>query len=126
MADVMKSAIRHSGQVRQPEAPGVHVAERRRILVAEDSITARTLLRNILESAGFLVHTAVDGAEALALLRTEEVDLVISDVDMPRMSGFDLAARIRGDKRLAALPVILVTALASREDRERGIEAGAN
>lgn len=96
------------------------------VLVAEDSITARTLLKSILQSAGYKVRTAVDGADALAVLKTEEFDLVVSDVEMPRMSGFELTARIRADPGLSELPVVLVTALASREDRERGIDAGAN
>jgi two-component system chemotaxis sensor kinase CheA len=101
-------------------------AERQSILVAEDSITARTLLKNILESAGYGVATAVDGVDAYTLLKTERFDIVVSDVDMPRMSGFDLTAKIRADKALSELPVVLVTALESREHRERGIDVGAN
>ena len=96
------------------------------ILVAEDSITARTLLKNILEFAGYKVKTAIDGAEALSVLASESFDLVVSDVEMPRMSGFDLTAKIRSDKRLSQLPVVLVTALDSRADRERGVDVGAN
>ncbi len=98
----------------------------RSILVAEDSITSRLLLMGILESAGYIVKTAVDGLEAYTALRTAQFDLVVSDVEMPRLNGFDLTARIRADRKLAALPVILVTALEKREDRERGVEAGAN
>lgn len=101
-------------------------APRQNVLVAEDSITARALLKSVLETAGFNVLVAVDGAEALALLRTETIHLVVSDVEMPRLNGFELTARIRADARLADLPVVLVTALESREDRERGVEAGAN
>ena len=92
----------------------------------EDSITARTLLKNILEMAGYHVKTAVDGVDAFTLLRTEEFDLVVSDVDMPRMNGFVLTSKIRSEKKLAELPVVLVTALESRDDRERGIDVGAN
>jgi two-component system chemotaxis sensor kinase CheA len=95
-------------------------------LLAEDSITARTLLKTILETAGYEVFPAVDGAEAWATLRTNKIDLVVSDVEMPRMSGFELTTRIRTNAELSHTPVILVTALESREDRERGIEAGAN
>jgi len=68
----------------------------------------------------------VDGAEAFATLRESEFDLVVSDVDMPRLNGFELTAKIRANKKLADLPVILVTALESRQDRERGIDVGAN
>jgi two-component system chemotaxis sensor kinase CheA len=96
------------------------------ILVAEDSITSRTLLKNILEAAGYRVETSVDGVDAFTKLRSGAFDLVVSDVDMPRMNGFGLTAKIRGDKRFADLPVILVTALDSREDREHGIDVGAS
>lgn len=98
----------------------------KRVLIAEDSITSRMLLKGILESAGYQVKTAVDGLEAFTLLRTETFDVLVSDVEMPRLNGFDLTARLRADQALAELPVILVTALASREDRERGIDVGAN
>lgn len=98
----------------------------RRVLVAEDSITSRMLLKGILESAGYAVKTAVDGLEAYTLLCTEAFDVLVSDVEMPRLNGFELTARLRAERRLTELPVVLVTALDSREDRERGIEAGAN
>ena len=96
------------------------------ILIAEDSITARTLLKSILESAGYVVKATVDGMEALTELRAGRYDLLVSDVEMPRMGGFELTAKVREDKRLSELPVVLVTSLDSREDRERGIDAGAN
>jgi len=96
------------------------------ILVAEDSITARSLIRNILETAGYSVKTAVDGLEAYQLLTKEGFDLLVSDVEMPRMNGFELTARIREDQALRELPVILVTALETAEDRQRGMDAGAN
>jgi len=101
-------------------------ARRARLLVAEDSITARTLVKSTLESAGYDVVTTVDGLEALTALRAEAFDLLVSDVDMPRMNGFELTARIRADKHLGELPVVLVTALSSQKDREYGIEVGAN
>ncbi len=72
------------------------------------------------------MSTAVDGAEAWSFLKQVNFDLVVSDVDMPRMTGFDLTARIRGDDNLSEMPVVLVTSLGSQEDRERGIEVGAN
>jgi len=96
------------------------------ILVVDDSITTRTMEKSLFEAAGYRVQTASDGAEAWAVLKSEPFDLVVSDVDMPRVNGFDLTARIRSDPRLASLPVVLVTALESREDKERGIEVGAN
>jgi two-component system, chemotaxis family, sensor kinase CheA len=122
VADLMRSAISMT------PVTAIHETEElpKSILVAEDSITARTLLKNILESAGYRVQTAIDGAEALRVLGSESFDLVVSDVEMPRMSGFDLTAKIRADKRLNSLPVVLVTALDSRQDRERGADVGAN
>ena len=126
--DLMRSAVRMSAAAVKPAlAPSEKKeAKRQSLLVVEDSITARMLLKNILETAGYAVITAVDGIDAFTRLKSEEFDLVVSDVDMPRMSGFDLTAKIRGDKKLADIPVVLVTALESREDRERGIEVGAN
>ena len=96
------------------------------VLVVDDAVTTRTMERNLLEAAGYRVTVAVDGLDAWTALRADEFDLVVSDVDMPRMDGFDLTARIRADSHLADLPVVLVTALESREDKERGIEVGAN
>jgi two-component system chemotaxis sensor kinase CheA len=84
------------------------------------------LLKNILESAGYSVVTAIDGLDALTTLKSRDFDLLVSDVDMPRLDGFDLTAKIRADKKLAELPVVLVTALGSREHQERGIDVGAN
>ena len=125
--DLMKSAVLATRLAAGAPADLDKVKkEEQAILLAEDSITARTLLKNILESAGYSVKTAVDGAEALAALKTGEFHLVVSDVQMPRMDGFVLTAKIRSDKRLADTPVVLVTSLDSREDRERGVDAGAN
>jgi len=126
--DLIQSAVRASAPPAPPRLAGAKEApaKQRAVLVAEDSITARTLLKNILETAGYKVKTAVDGVEALAALRTEDFHLLVSDVDMPRMSGFELTAKVRADKKLSELPVVLVTALESREDRERGIDVGAS
>lgn len=96
------------------------------ILIVEDSITTRMLLKNILEGAGYLVQTATDGLDALTQIKKGRFDIVLSDVDMPRMNGFDLTSKIRKDVMTKDLPVILITALASREDQERGIDVGAN
>ncbi len=127
VADLMKSArnARAGGVIGNAPRPPA-AALRRSVLVAEDSITSRMLLKTILEAAGYVVTTAVDGLEAFALLRSEPFDLLVSDVEMPRLDGFGLTARVRADSKLADMPVVLVTALARREDRERGIDAGAN
>lgn len=105
----------------QPPAAGARSA----VLVVDDSVTSRALLKNILEAADYEVATAVDGMDALLALRRGHFDVLVSDVDMPRMDGFELTARVRADKRLADLPVILVTSLDSREHKERGIDVGA-
>jgi two-component system chemotaxis sensor kinase CheA len=127
VSDLLKSARKAGGAVARTAAGArpAHV-EAHSVLVAEDSITSRMLLKSILESAGYTVKTAVDGMEAFTLLRAEPFDLVVSDVEMPRLNGFDLTAKIRADKKLAELPIVLVTALETREDRERGIDVGAN
>lgn len=96
------------------------------VLVAEDSITSRTLIKGVLESAGYRVKTAIDGLEAFTLLRSEPFDVLVSDVEMPRINGFDLATKIRADRRLKDLPIILVTGRENPDDRERGIDAGVN
>lgn len=124
VSDLLKSAIKMRPSV-AAELAG-EPEKSRSVLVVEDSITARTLLKNILESAGYEVKTSVDGIDGITALKSREFDIVVSDVEMPRMNGFELTAKIRADKKLAELPVVLVTALESREDRERGIDAGAN
>lgn len=127
VADLIQSAVRPVTRAVLPDSAEQTSADSAQsILVAEDSITSRSLIKNILESAGYVVTTAVDGMAAFTTLKTDAFDLVVSDVEMPRMDGFDLTARIRADKQLADLPVVLVTALESREDRERGIDVGAN
>ena len=99
---------------------------RKSILVVEDSITSRMLLKSILESAGYEVTVANDGIEGLTALKTGIYNLVISDVEMPRMDGFQLTAAIRAEAGMERLPVILVTNLESREHREKGVAAGAS
>jgi two-component system chemotaxis sensor kinase CheA len=126
--DLIAFAVQASGTGFHGAAvPSERTGQRKKsVLVAEDSITSRTLLKNILETAGYQVETSVDGVEALTKLRSGDFDLVVSDVDMPRMNGFVLTEKIRADKKLVELPVILVTSLDSREDREHGIDVGAN
>jgi two-component system, chemotaxis family, sensor kinase CheA len=96
------------------------------ILVAEDSITTRTLEKSVLEAAGYGVEVAADGLAAWTLLRSRPVDLVVADIEMPEMDGFELTTKIRADPRLQDLPVVLVTSRDSREDHERGVQVGAD
>jgi two-component system chemotaxis sensor kinase CheA len=99
---------------------------RRRVLVADDSITTRTLEQSVFEAAGYTVVTAVNGEDAWRQLEQEGADAVVADVEMPRMDGFALCRRIRASGRFRTLPIVLVTGLASPEDRARGLEAGAD
>jgi two-component system chemotaxis sensor kinase CheA len=99
---------------------------RKRLLVADDSVTVRTLQKNILESAGYDVIAAVDGMEAWHLLTEKGADLVVSDVEMPRMDGFSLTEAIRDSRRFRNLPIILITARESEADKTRGLAAGAD
>jgi two-component system chemotaxis sensor kinase CheA len=117
------------------QSPGVRMAaaaaprvERRtgRVLVVEDSLVAGELQKSILIAAGYDAEIAHDGTEALEMLHQRAWDLVVADVDMPRMDGFELTARLRADERLRSVPVIIVTARESAEDRRRGFEAGAD
>ncbi len=96
------------------------------VLVVEDSVTSRALLQTILERAGYHVQTATDGMEAFAMLKQLRFDIVVSDIDMPRMNGFLLTEKIRADERLARLPVVLVTSLDSAEDKNHGLAIGAD
>ncbi len=96
------------------------------LLVVDDSITTRTLEESVLEAAGYRVTTAVDGQDAWEKLQARDVDLVVSDVEMPRMSGFELCRRMREAKAFAGLPVVLLTGLETAEDRSLGLEVGAD
>lgn len=108
------------------ESARTGASEPRRVLVVDDSITTRTLEQSILEAAGYDVLTAVDGEDAWQTLQEQRVDLVVADVEMPRLDGFGLCEAIRASKRMRELPVVLVTALETPEHRERGLEVGAD
>jgi two-component system chemotaxis sensor kinase CheA len=99
---------------------------RQRILIADDSLTTRTLEKSILEAAGYEVAVTPDGAAAWQLLHERGADLLVSDVEMPRMDGFALTEAVRASQRFRELPVVLVTARGSDEDRARGIAVGAD
>lgn len=101
-------------------------SRRRTVLVADDSITTRSLLRSVLEGGGYRVRTASDGDEALRIARSERIDLVVSDVRMPRLDGIGLLLRLRGDARTSKLPLVLFSGAQSDEDRQRGLSAGAS
>ena len=99
---------------------------RKRVIVADDSITTRTLEQGVLEAAGYEVMTGFDGAEGWRLLQEFGADIVVADVEMPRMTGLEFCRAIRASTRFANLPVVLITGLESPEDRMRGLDAGAD
>jgi two-component system sensor histidine kinase and response regulator WspE len=102
------------------------VTTRKRILIVDDSATVRATEQQILEKAGFEVETAADGADGWNVVRLGRFDLVVSDVDMPRLNGLEFVARIRADARLRQLPVIMVSYKDRAEDHAAGSTAGAN
>ena len=95
------------------------------VLVVDDSITTRTLEKSILEAHGDKVRLSVDGRDAIAQLRAEPADIVVSDVEMPHLNGFELVRAMKGDKALAAIPVVLVNLARQPQDR-LGLELGAD
>jgi len=126
VSELIKSAINSAGQSMKNVDEEMPIVEPWKILVAEDSITSRMLLKNILETAGYQVTVAVDGVEAYTRAKSGEFDLIVSDVDMPMMNGFELTIKVKNDAKINNIPVVLVTSLESRDDRERGIEVGAD
>ncbi len=127
--DLLRSieALLAGGRLRAAQAgdAGAGRGRRKRVLVADDSITVRELERQILEHRGYAVDTAVDGMDAWNVLRAGRYDLVVSDVDMPRLNGIDLVRQIKQDARLRSVPVVIVSYKDREEDRLRGLEAGA-
>ncbi len=99
---------------------------KKRILVAEDSVTTRTLEKSILEAADYDVAVAVDGAEAWRLLQDRGADLLVTDIEMPRMDGFTLTETVRGSQRFRDLPIVLLTSHETDQDKARGAQLGAN
>jgi two-component system chemotaxis sensor kinase CheA len=126
-AGLVREALGRAPGRALPPAPDEGAeAPRRRLLVVDDSVTTRSLERSILEAAGYEVTVAIDGAEAWRTLQEQGSDLVVADIEMPRMDGFALAEAIRGSTRFRDLPVVLVTARESDQDRARGLEVGAD
>ncbi len=98
----------------------------KRILVVDDSITVREVERNMLAARGYKVDVAVDGMDGWNAIRMEDYDLVISDIDMPRMNGFEFVRLIKQDERLGRTPVMIVSYKDREEDRQRGLQVGAD
>lgn len=125
-SDMIKTVHkRHAKAISRPEAPKGS-GGKKTVLLVEDSITTRTQEKRILEGAGYDVVVAVDGLDAMSRISAQRFDAVVSDIMMPNMDGLALTARIRQDARYRDIPIVLVTTLASDEDKKRGLEAGAN
>ncbi|MDR3622596.1 MAG: hybrid sensor histidine kinase/response regulator [Paludisphaera borealis] len=107
-------------------AGGASARPPKRVLVVDDSITVRELERQLLENKGYLVDVAVDGVDGWNTVRSGRYDLVVSDIDMPRMDGIELVSHIKKDPLLRSIPVVVVSYKDREEDRIRGLDAGAN
>jgi two-component system sensor histidine kinase and response regulator WspE len=120
--------LAHSGRIDKLTARGDGHANRprKRVLVVDDSITVRELERQLLVNHGYEVDVAVDGIDGLNSIRSSRYDLVVSDIDMPRLNGLELVRAIKQDPNLGSTPIIIVSYKDREEDRMRGLDAGAN
>jgi len=125
-ADLLRSAHKLATVPSETKSERVAAAAKIAILLVEDSALVRAMEKRILEDAGYEVVAAEDGLDALNALGRHSFAAVVSDINMPNMDGLMLTARIRKEPRYKDLPVILVTALSSDEDKRRGLEVGAN
>ncbi|WP_338800905.1 hybrid sensor histidine kinase/response regulator [Pseudomonas sp. RSB 5.4] len=128
--DMLRSVdkLLNTGRLERIARYGNQAAEvaRKRILVVDDSLTVRELQRKLLLNRGYDVAVAVDGMDGWNALRSEDFDLLITDIDMPRMDGIELVTLLRRDNRLQSLPVMVVSYKDREEDRRRGLDAGAD
>ncbi|VVN88216.1 hybrid sensor histidine kinase/response regulator [Pseudomonas fluorescens] len=128
--DMLRSVdkLLNTGRLERISRQGGQVVEaaRKRILVVDDSLTVRELQRKLLLNRGYDVAVAVDGMDGWNALRSEDFDLLITDIDMPRMDGIELVSLLRRDNRLQSLPVMVVSYKDREEDRRRGLDAGAD
>ncbi|UXI68594.1 hybrid sensor histidine kinase/response regulator [Tahibacter amnicola] len=130
MEDMIRSIDKliSGGRLSKVERDGGGVAgvKVKRVLVVDDSLTVRELERKLLGNSGYEVEVAVDGVDGWNAVRTGSFDLVVTDVDMPRMNGIELVSLIKKDPVLKALPVMIVSYKDRPEDRQRGLDAGAD
>jgi two-component system sensor histidine kinase and response regulator WspE len=117
-----------AGQLTQVQdtATAADAGVRKRVLVVDDSLTVRELQRKLLDTRGYRVEIAVDGMEGWNAVRTSPFDLVVTDIDMPRLDGIELVRLIRNDPHLKGLPVMIVSYKDREADRQRGLDAGAD
>jgi len=127
--DVIRSVDRIVSDSRVTSVPlgqaGGAAKMRKRVLVVDDSLTVRELERKLLGARGYDVEVAVDGMDGWNAVRTGQFNLVVTDIDMPRMDGIELVSLITSDPRLKSIPVVVVSYKDRDEDRKRGLQAGA-
>ncbi len=121
---IAHSALSHSQATGKGRVPKSKRKEKK-ILIVEDAFSTRELEKSILETHGYLVDTAVDGLDALDRMADNQYDLVVSDVEMPRMNGFELCKTLKNNEGYKDIPFVMVTAFQKEEDKRRGIEVGA-
>ena len=125
MPAVMEAA-RHAKVGQQESQADETAGQEINILVVDDSVNTREIEKSILEAYGYRVTIAGDGMEALEMAGETKYDLVITDVEMPRLDGFSLTERLRSDDAYKDVPIIIVTSREKDEDKRRGISVGAN
>jgi chemosensory pili system protein ChpA (sensor histidine kinase/response regulator) len=127
-ADKAEPHMLESAQADAPKTPVLMTSASRAplILVVDDSITVRRVTQRLLQREGYRVAMAADGLQALERLQEERPTVVLSDIEMPRMDGFDLARNIRGDARLSDLPIIMITSRIAEKHREHAKELGVD
>lgn len=126
-AELLAAATNVSATKAALQAPaGDRERRRRRILVVEDSMTTRMLEVSVLQAAGYDVMSAVDGVDAWSLIEAGDIDLIVSDLEMPRMDGFALTETVRSTPATRDIPVILLTARGADQDKLKGLQAGAD
>lgn len=129
VSDLVRSIdhLLHSGQLRPIDVNKAKKrVERKRLLVVDDSITVREMTRKLLQNRGYDVDVAVNGIDAWTAIRSKPYNLILSDIDMPRMNGIELVKKIKDHPTFKALPVIIVSYRDREDDRIQGMEAGAN
>ncbi|NEP33264.1 hybrid sensor histidine kinase/response regulator [Moorena sp. SIO3B2] len=130
VSDLVRSIdnLLNSRQLNQVSADtdDTDIQQRKRILVVDDSITVRQMERKLLENQGYEVEIAVNGMDGWNAVRTNPYDLVISDIDMPRMNGIELVSHIKSHDKLKSIPVIIISYKDREQDRIQGLEAGAD
>jgi two-component system chemotaxis sensor kinase CheA len=125
IADLLVHSALSLRLVTEKGSPPSTKRKEKRILIVEDAFSTRELEKSILETHGYLVDTAVDGLDALDRMTGGQYDLIVSDVDMPRMDGFELCKTLKKKEETKDIPFVMVTALQKEEDKRRGIEVGA-